>query len=120
MTEIIIPLHAGNSTFVKLGRRRGSSTAIISAAALVATANGKFKDIRIAVSAFGSTPIRSDKVESALRGASVDEKTIEQASARIKDEIDPITDHRASAAYRREMAAVLIKRAVMRLAIGGT
>jgi carbon-monoxide dehydrogenase medium subunit len=120
MTEIVIPLHAGNSTFMKLGRRRGSSTAIVSVAALVATANGKFKDIRVAVSAFGATPIRSTQVESSLRGAPVDERAIEQAAARIKDEINPISDHRASAAYRREMAAMLIKRAVTRLAIGGT
>ncbi len=118
MTEIVVPPHAGKSAFVKLGRRRGSSTAIVSVAALVATADGLFKDVRIAVGAFGSAPIRSQRVESCLRGAPIDEKTIGQASARIKDEIDAISDHRASAAYRREMAAVLIKRAVTQLVIG--
>lgn len=120
MTEIIIPLQAGNSTFLKLGRRRGSSTSIISAAAFAVMVNGRFKDVRIALSAFGSTPIRSEKVEMALMGAPVDEKTIEQASALIKDEIKPITDYRASAAYRTDMAAVLIERAVTRLATGGS
>ncbi len=120
MTEIIIPLQAGNSTFFKLGRRKGSSTSIISAAAFAVMANGRFKDVRIAVSAFGSTPIRSAKVEMALTGAPVDEKTIKQASALIKDEIKPITDYRASAAYRTAMAAVLIERAVTRLAAGGS
>jgi CO/xanthine dehydrogenase FAD-binding subunit len=119
MTEVIIPLQTGNSTFLKLGRRRGSSTSIISAAAFVVTANGKFKDVRIAVSAFGLTPIRSEKVEMALMGAPVNKKTIEQAAAKIKDEIKPITDIRASAAYRTDMAAVLIERVVTRLAIGG-
>jgi CO/xanthine dehydrogenase FAD-binding subunit len=83
-------------------------------------ANGKFENVRIAVSAFGSTPIRSKKVEMALMGAPVDEKTIEQAAALIKDEINPITDFRASAAYRTDMAAVLIERAVTQLAIGGS
>ena len=93
MTEVIIPLQIGRSTFLKPGRRRGSSTSIISAAALVAMENGRFKNVRIAVSAFGPTPIRSEKVETALMGAPVDEKTIEQAAARIKDEINPITDY---------------------------
>ena len=120
MTAVIIPLQAGNSAFLKLGRGRGSSTSIISAAAFVAMANGKFKDVRIAVSAFGLTPIRSEKVEMALMGAPVNKKTIEQAAAKIKDEIKPITDIRASAAYRTDMAAVLIERAVTRLAIGGS
>lgn len=118
MVEVIIPLQDGNSTYMKLGRRRGSSTSIISAAACFETADGKFKNVRIAVSAFGSTPIRSEKVERALTGAPVDEKMIVQAAAWIKDEIDPITDVRASAGYRRDMAAVLIARAVMRLATG--
>jgi CO/xanthine dehydrogenase FAD-binding subunit len=120
MTEVVIPLQAGNSTYLKLGRRKGSSTSIISAAAFIAMANGKFETVRIAVSAFGSTPIRSKKVEMALMGAPVDEKTIEQAAAWIKDEINPITDFRASAAYRTDMAAVLIERAITRLAIGGS
>jgi carbon-monoxide dehydrogenase medium subunit len=120
MTEIIIPLQAGNSTFLKLGRRKGSSTSIISAAAFAVMANGRFKEVRIAVSAFGSTPIRSEKVEMALTGAPVDEKTIKLASALIKDEIKPITDYRASATYRTDMAAVLIERAVTRLAAGGS
>jgi aerobic carbon-monoxide dehydrogenase medium subunit len=118
MTEIIIPTSAGRSAFTKLGRRRGSSTAIVSVAACVSTANGKFDDVRVAVSAFGSTPVRGETVETALRGASVDGETIARAAGRIKDEITPIGDHRASAAYRKEMAAVLIRRVLTRLAMG--
>ena len=118
MTEVIIPLQDGNSTFLKLGRRRGSSNSIISAAAFVTIVNGKFKNVRIALSAFGSIPIRSEKVETALMGAPVNKKVIEQAAAMIRDEIKPITDIRASAAYRTDMAAVLIERVVTQLAIG--
>ncbi len=118
MTEIVIPLQPGRSMFMKLGRRRGSSTAIVSVAAYVSTAGGMFDEVRVTVSAFGSTPVRGETVEAALRGATVDERTIEQAAGRIKDEIAPISDHRASAAYRKDMAAVLINRVVTRLAIG--
>ncbi|MCC6780024.1 MAG: xanthine dehydrogenase family protein subunit M [Hyphomicrobiales bacterium] len=118
MTEIIIPLQTGHSTFLKLGRRIGSSTAIISAATLVKIAGGKFTDARIAVSAFGSTPLRARKVETALIDAPAKEQTIRQAAERVMEEIDPITDFRASSAYRKEMAALLIQRAVTRLAAG--
>jgi CO/xanthine dehydrogenase FAD-binding subunit len=80
--------------------------------------NGKFKNVRIALSSFGSIPIRGEKVEMALMGAPVNKKVIEQAAAMIRDEIKPITDIRASAAYRTDMAAVLIERVVTQLAIG--
>jgi carbon-monoxide dehydrogenase medium subunit len=116
MTEVIIPAQPGPSTFVKLGRRQGSSTSIISAAALAVIANGRFEEIRIAVSAFGATPIRSSRVEMSLRGQAVSVANIERAAALIKQEIDPISDLRASAAYRREMAPVVIKRALAKLA----
>jgi len=118
LTEVVIPIRRGTSAFVKLGRRRGSSTAIISAAVFALITNRTFEDIRIAVSAFGSTPIRGRKVESALTGRSVDAQTISTAAVLIKDEIDPISDERASAAYRREMAPVVIRRALGRVAIG--
>jgi CO/xanthine dehydrogenase FAD-binding subunit len=118
LTEVTIPIRRGGSAFVKLGRRRGSSTAIISAAVFAMITNRTFEEIRVAVSAFGSIPIRSRKVESALTGRSVDAETIATASGLIRDEIDPISDERASAAYRREMAPVVIRRALTRAAIG--
>jgi carbon-monoxide dehydrogenase medium subunit len=118
LTEVTIPIRRGGSAFVKLGRRRGSSTAIISAAAFATISNGIFEQIRVAVSGFGSTPIRSRKVESALNGRSADVEAISTAAVLIKDEIDPISDERASAAYRKEMAPVVIRRALARVAIG--
>lgn len=118
MTEIVIPAQRGPSAFVKLGRRQGSSTSIISAAAYAAIANGRFDDVRIALSAFGSTPIRSSQVEASLLGEPISATNIERAAALVKDEIDPISDLRASAAYRKEMAPVVVKRALTRLATG--
>ncbi len=117
MTEVVIPPQRGPSTFEKLGRRQGSSTAIICAAASIAVANGRFEDVKVALNAFGSTPIRSARVETCLRGETVSVTNIERAAALIKDEIDPISDYRASAAYRKEMAPVVVKRALARLAM---
>jgi len=118
MTEVVIPCRQGNSTYLKLGRRKGSSIAIASVAAFAVTANGRFEDVRVAVSAVASAPIRGHKVESALKGMPVNEENIERASALIKEEIEPISDVRGSAAYRKEMASVLIKRALTMIAMG--
>jgi carbon-monoxide dehydrogenase medium subunit len=118
MTEVIIPCRQGSSTFLKLGRRKGSSISIASVAAFAAITNGKFEDVRVAVSAIASAPIRGRKVEAALKGMPVSEENIERASALIKEEVEPISDVRGSASYRKEMASVLIKRALTKIAIG--
>lgn len=116
MTEVIIPCRQGGSTYLKLGRRKGSSIAIASVAAFAAITNGKFEDVRIAVSAIASAPVRGRKVETALKGMPVSAENIETASALIREEIEPISDVRGSATYRKEMASVLIRRALTRIA----
>jgi carbon-monoxide dehydrogenase medium subunit len=118
MTEVIIPCRQGGSTYLKLGRRKGSSISIASVAAFAAITNGKFEDVRVAVSAIASAPVRGRKVETALKDMPASEENIERASALIKEEIEPISDVRGSASYRKEMASVLIRRALTRIATG--
>jgi CO/xanthine dehydrogenase FAD-binding subunit len=116
LTEVMIPCQQGSSTFLKLGRRKGSSISIASVAAFAAITNGTFEDVRVAVSAVAWTPVRGRKVETALEGMLVSEENIARASALIKEEIEPTSDALASASYRKEMASVLTKRALMRIA----
>ena len=118
LTEVIIPFKPGSSTFLKLGRRKGSSISIASVAAFAAITNGTFEDVSVAVGAVGLVPVRGRKVETALKGVPVNEENIEKASALIKEDIEPTSDARASASYRRDMAFVLTKRALMRLVAG--
>ncbi len=118
MTEVIIPYRPGRSAFIRFGRRKGSSIAIASVAAFAAIKDGKFEAVHIALGACAAIPFRSEKVETALKGMAVNEKNIESASALIKAEINPLHDVRASAAYRREMACVMIKRTLTKVAMG--
>ena len=57
-------------------------------------------------------------MEDALKNAEATNEGIERATEMIKEEVNPITDLRASAAYRREMASLLAKRAIKKIAIG--
>jgi CO/xanthine dehydrogenase FAD-binding subunit len=118
LTEVIIPVKQGSSTFLKLGGRKGSSISIASVAAFAAIKNGTFEDVRVAVGAVGWIPVRGRTVETALTGAPVNKENIEKASALIKEDIEPTSDARASASYRTDMAFVLTKRALMRLVAG--
>ncbi len=115
--DVIIPLKKGRSAFLKLGRRKGFTLSIASVAAFGVITDGKFDDLRVALGAVAPTPIRSLKVEEALVGMEVSEERIEKAARLVKEEVNPITDVRASAAYRKEMSYVLTKRVLKKIAM---
>lgn len=69
LTEVIIPVQEGNSAFMKLGRRKAFTLAVVSAAAFARTRKGKFEEVRVALGAVAPIPMRGRKVEEALKGA---------------------------------------------------
>ena len=118
LTEVIIPVQKGRSAFMKLGRRKGFTLSIVSVAAIGVIEDERFSDVRLALGAVAPTPMRSREAEEILRGARIDEEGISKAAELIKGTVSPITDVRASAQYRREMASVLTKR-VLRSVVTG-
>ena len=72
---------------------------------------GKCQECRVATGSLGRIPTRVKKVEEVLARTSVDEDTIEKASAVLSKEIEAVSDLRASADYRRRLAGLLFKEA---------
>jgi carbon-monoxide dehydrogenase medium subunit len=58
------------------------------------------------------TAIRAGATEENLQGRTLDAEAIAQAAEGVMREVSPISDVRASAAYRREMCRVLTRRAL--------
>jgi len=116
VTEIIIPeLPPGSgAAFEKLGRRKGITLAVVNAAAYIAMNGKKCVDARIALGAIAATPIRLPEVEAAYKGKELTPEAIEESSRACYALVNPVDDVRASADYRREMACVLVKRAIVR------
>ena len=75
-------------------------------------------DIRIALGAVAATPVRARTAEALLRGRSLDDDTLAAVAETAMQESTPISNVRASAAYRREMVGVLTRRAIG-MAMGG-
>jgi CO/xanthine dehydrogenase FAD-binding subunit len=73
------------------------------------------REARIALGAAGPVPLRAYEAEDFLRGQELDEKIISRAAEIAAGEIQPITDIRASAEYRREMVQVLTRRVLMKI-----
>ena len=87
----------------------------ISAVGIGATATLKgqvCEDVRIVMGAVGPTPMRAFQAEKLLIGKRLTRQQMEKAGQRASVEAKPIDDVRASADYRREMVAVLTRRAL--------
>ena len=101
------------SSYQKHAIRGNSDVAIAGVAArLTLDPDGSVAEARVVLGAVAPTAIRSARAEQALVGATPDEDAIEAAAALAAEDCRPITDQRASAAYRREMVRVFTKRAV--------
>ncbi len=95
------------------------SKAIVRAASYV-RGNGTIEDARVVLAVVGPKPIRHRGMEERLRGAPATAETVNEASEAIGDDIEPLGDAHASADYRRRMARVVARRAVLEaIAKGG-
>ena len=116
LVEVVIPtLPRGGRmgwSFQKLGRSETDISLVNVAAGIQADAHGRIKWARIALGAVGPTPLRGRKAEELLLGNTLSEDLLTRVGAAVAKEVSPISDARASAEYRREMSAVLTRRAL--------
>jgi aerobic carbon-monoxide dehydrogenase medium subunit len=110
--QIPSPLPYSGGVYLKQTRGRGADLAIVGVAAFVVMEGERIADIRIALGAVAPTPIRAKQVEAILRGATVNERLLEEAGRVAAEESKPIDDVRSSAEYRKTLVNVLTKRAV--------
>ena len=73
--------------------------------------NDTVQAVRIGAGGVAATPARAVKTEAVLPGSAWNEATVKQAQAAIDKEFSPISDMRASAAYRQLVLRQLMQRA---------
>lgn len=116
ISEIFVPGLPPNSSgaFLKFLPRTADDYATVSAVAVVTLDRARkiFKDVRIALGSAGATPIRAREAEEILRGQPVKTEALREAAEKAKQAVDPIGDFRGSAAYKKEMAGVFVRRAL--------
>jgi carbon-monoxide dehydrogenase medium subunit len=74
--------------------------------------NGSCQTARIALGAVAPTPIRAYEAERVLEGQSLMPEVIAQAARLAAEATRTIDDIRGSAAYRRHVTEVLVRRAL--------
>jgi len=70
------------------------------------------KDAAIVLGCVGLVPVKATAAEGALRGSKIDDKAVTAAMEAVRAAVDPQSDMRGSAEYKRTLAAALVKRAI--------
>lgn len=104
--------------FVKLGLRRSHAIAVVNAAAVLTFDRDAVTRARLTLGSVAPTIIRAREAEDTLVGGRLDDGRIREAAGLAAEAAVPIDDIRAGAAYRREMVAVLVSRALTALRQG--
>ena len=113
LTEIRIPKHTGWGAHYEKFTRVAQQWPIVAIAATVRVSGGEIAEARIGLTNMGATPLRARGSEGALAGAAITEEAVAAATAGAADGTNPASDLNGTAAYRRHLATVLTRRAVL-------
>lgn len=103
------------SAFIKL-ESNANDLAIVNVAVRVSLDSaGSCQDARVAIGGgVAETSVRSSAAESVLQGEKVSDDLLQRVGEAVQSDLQPMSDHRASAAYRSAMAKTLTQRALRR------
>ncbi|HLW46070.1 MAG TPA: xanthine dehydrogenase family protein subunit M [Acidimicrobiales bacterium] len=107
-----LPEGRSGTSFLELARREGDF-AIVGVAAVLAATSDEVSHCRVALSGVASTPVRVQAAEDRLVGTSANDEDIAAAAEAVADEIGPPGDVHGSADYRKKVAKVLVRRALV-------
>lgn len=113
ITAVELPAPAARtaSAFLKLETNANDLSILNVAVRLTLDKDGKCADSRVILGGgVGETYVRATSAEAALRGQAAGEASFAAAAAAVVDDFEAVEDHRASAAYRRHIAQVYVRR----------
>ncbi len=113
LTRIRVPKYTGWGSHYEKFTRVAQQWSIVAVAAMVRVEGGRIAEARLGLTNMASTPLRATAVEAALAGAPLSVGAISAACAHAAEGTDPASDLNGDAAYRRHLAQVLAKRAVL-------
>lgn len=97
--------------FFKVGRRNALAISVTNGmVALDVSRDGLVREARIALGAVGPTPLRLRSAEALVAGRRRNDVDLEAVARRVREEVAPIDDIRAGAAYRAYISGVWVRR----------
>ncbi len=113
LTEIRVPKKTGWGAHYEKFVRVAHQWPIVAVAATVNASGGTINEAKVALTNMGSTPLRASATEAALSGATATEDGVRAAADQAGEGTNPPSDLNGAADYRRHLATVLTRRAVL-------
>jgi carbon-monoxide dehydrogenase medium subunit len=113
LTEVRVPKRSGWGAHYEKFVRVAHQWPIVAVAAAVKVEGGTISEARVGLTNMGSTPLRARAVEDALVGKPATDEAVRAAAAAAADGTNPPSDLNGDADYRRHLATVLTRRAVL-------
>ena len=114
ITEVRVPaLARGTGAAYMKHAHPASGYAVVGVAAVVTVSGGKCERAAIGITGVSGKAYRATAVEKALTGQALDEGTVAKAAAHAADGIEAQGDLYASEQFRKHLASVYTKRAVL-------
>ena len=101
---VVIPKPlAAHTAFHKIAKRRFDDISSVAVGFAIDVSDGIVTRARIGLGGVAATPLRATAAESVLEGRPWTAETVREAAAALADAGTPMSDHRASSAYRTAM-----------------
>jgi CO/xanthine dehydrogenase FAD-binding subunit len=116
LIEILVPPLSGKTLYLKWRLRDSIEFPIIALAINIKEdGNGKIQKVRIIFSGVEPGPVETFEAEKMLKGASLDDRLLENVSKQVGEEISPMRTSIHSPTYKRKMAGILLREALEQL-----
>jgi carbon-monoxide dehydrogenase medium subunit len=113
LKAIRVPKHTGWGAHYEKFVRVAHQWSIVAVGATVRVDAGSIAEAKIGLTNMGSTPLRATAVEQALVGRPATDEAVREACAAAAEGTDPPSDLNGDGDYRRHLATVLTRRAVL-------
>ena len=115
LTEVRFPaMPAGAGHAIEEFARRKGDFAIAAIAVMLVRDGERCTTARLATAGIGPVPVRLRDAEAILEERGLGEVAVAAAAQRAAELVEPMTDHNASADFRRHLTGVLTRRAVLK------
>jgi CO/xanthine dehydrogenase FAD-binding subunit len=110
IARVLLPVRAAGwrDFYRKVGTRKAQAISKICIAGSILMEHSTVSDIRIAMGSVAPCVVRCPAAERALRGRSIDDRAIADATSALARDIAPIDDLRSTAQYRLRVAQNLL------------
>jgi aerobic carbon-monoxide dehydrogenase medium subunit len=118
ITEVRFPVAPSSFAFVERNRKHNDFAVISIAVVGSRSPDGRWSDLRIALGGVNDRAVLAAAAAKSLEGSALEDEAIAAAGQSALEVVDPPSDVRASAEYRRHLVPIHVRRALAALRDG--